>query len=82
MPLPEDDDHIAMIKRNGKPEFATHIDQIKFFKLVGETIFDNLDKINCKTCGNKMSDCTCNNGESCPDCGFLNCVCDPEDDSF
>jgi len=69
MPLPEDDDHICFFIKNGKTEFATVLDRVKFFKLVGETIFESLDK-------EKLED------ESCEDCGFRDCVCDPEDDSF
>jgi len=65
MPLPEDDEYICMVKQNGKPEFATPEDAIKFFKLVGETIFNNLDKeseklIDCVECENNIENCTCN----------------------
>lgn len=59
MPLPEDDDHVCFIERKGKPTFATGIDYVKFLKLVGETIFENLDKINCSDCKNTMDECTC-----------------------
>jgi len=75
MPLPEDDDHICWIEKNGKPEFATAIDHLKFIRLVGETILENLDKIDCSKCGKKMYECICNNDESCPDCGFRDCIC-------
>jgi len=69
MPLPENDEHICMMEENGKAVFATPEDHIKFLKLVGETIFDNLDSEK-------------NDDESCPDCGFITCVCDDENDDL
>lgn len=69
MPLPIDDNHIVMIERKGKMGFATPEDSIKFLRVVGETILENLDKMDCHNCRMKMSDCTCNNGEPIEDWG-------------
>ena len=45
MPLPEDDDYIAMtLNKKGEGCFLTPDDMIKFMEIVGETVFESLEE--------------------------------------
>jgi len=78
MPLPIDDDHICFIVKDGKPQIATVEDQIKFFKLIGETILESLNEEE----NIKEGILALSNDESCPDCGFRDCMCNDINENY
>ena len=77
MPLPIDDDHIVAIERKGKIEFATPEDSIKFLKLIGETVFGLVNEEE-----NIRMGMLSLSGESCEECGFIDCICDDLDENI